>query len=173
MQPWRFCPRCGEPLARPAGTERGHRRCTACGRHFYDNSRPCAGALVERDGKVLLVRRGIEPFKGSWDIPGGFLEPGEHPADGAAREVREETGLIVETGELLGIWIDDYAYDDAESYTLNCYYVARPIGGEVRADDDAAALGWFGPDELPTGIAFAHAPLVLEAWRERRAARPG
>ena len=175
MQAWTFCPRCSAPLARPSGqvAERGHRECAGCGRHFYENSKPCAGALVESDGKVLLVRRAIEPFKGCWDIPGGFLEAGEHPADGAAREVREETGLVVEVGELLGIWIDDYAYDDAESYTLTCYYLARPIAGELRADDDAAGLRWFGPEELPGEIAFAHAPLVLQAWREHHAARPG
>ena len=172
MQAWRFCPRCGAPLGRPSGDaiERAHRDCTGCGRRLYDNSKPCAGALVERDGKVLLVRRAVEPFVGAWDIPGGFLEPGEHPADGAAREVREETGLIVETGDLLGIWIDDYAFDGAESYTLNCYYVARPVGGEIRAADDAAELGWFGPEELPAEIAFHHGPLVLEAWRRRRRA---
>ena len=175
MQAWVFCPRCGAPLAPPSGqaTERGHRECTGCGRRLYDNSKPCAGALVEREGKVLLVRRAVEPFKGCWDIPGGFLEPGEHPADGAAREIREETGLIVEIGDLLGIWIDDYAYDEAESYTLCCYYVARPVGGQTRADDDAAGLRWFGPDELPTEIAFHHAPLVLEAWRRHRDARNG
>ncbi len=175
MQAWTFCPHCGQPLARPARgrAERGHRDCPSCGRRLYDNSRPCAGALVERDGKILLVRRAVEPFRGWWDIPGGFLEPGEHPADGARREVREETGLDVEIGDLIGIWIDDYAYEEAESYVLTCYYLARIVGGEASPEDDAAALGWFGADDLPERIAFAHAPSVLETWQKRRTAHAG
>ena len=165
MHHHRYCPRCGAALR--VGTERGAFACTGCGRPFYENSKPCAGALVERDGRVLLVRRGIEPYKGWWDIPGGFLAPGEHPAEGAAREVREETGLIVEPTELLGIWIDTYASGDEQAYTLNCHYVARIVGGAERAADDAIELAWFRPDELPAEIAFEHQPAVLEAWRRR------
>jgi ADP-ribose pyrophosphatase YjhB (NUDIX family) len=122
---------------------------------------------------VLLVRRAIEPYKGWWDIPGGFLEPGEHPAAGAAREVLKETGLIVEPTELLGIWIDTYGADDERAYTLSCHYLAQVVGGEERAADDAAELAWFGPDELPDEIAFAHQPAVLEAWRRRAAKAEG
>lgn len=58
-------------------------KCGVCGKWHYHNSKPCAGALVVRDGKVLLAQRGVEPFKGYWDIPGGFLEAGEHPEHGA------------------------------------------------------------------------------------------
>ena len=140
--------------------------CSGCGRVLYVNSKPCAGALIERDGKVLLIRRAIEPFRDAWDIPGGFLQPGEHPSDGAIREVREETGLVVELRMLLGIWMDTYASGDTQADTLNCYYVAETVGGELRPSDDAAEVAWFGPDELPERIAFEHAPAVLAAWRE-------
>lgn len=177
MPKYRFCPLCGGTLQRDIG-QAGEDvlRCTICTEPLYENSKPCAGGLVERDGRVLLVRRAIEPFKDSWDIPGGFLQPGEHPSDGAAREVLEETGLIVRPRELLGIWIDTYGPEEDGSdggadvrptYTLNCYYVAELIGGTLRAADDAAELAWFGPDALPRRIAFRHAPAVLTAWRER------
>lgn len=148
--------------------------CAQCGRPLYLNSKPCAGALVEREGKVLLVRRGIEPYKGYWDIPGGFLGPGEHPEDGARREILEETGLTVRLGDLLGMWMDRYGPDEEAEHTLNCYYLATPVGGLERAADDASALGWFGPDELPREIAFGgHAIAVLEAWKRHATAAPG
>jgi 8-oxo-dGTP diphosphatase len=128
----------------------------------YRNAKPCAGALVVRDGQVLLGRRAIDPAKGSWDIPGGFLEPWEHPADAAVREVAEETGLQVKLTQLLSVAIDTY-HD--EYYTLNLYYVAEIVGGVEQAADDLAELRWFAPDELPAEYAFAHSHDVLAAWQ--------
>ena len=167
MRHYRFCPVCGGRLT--SRREAGSFDCAVCGRPLYENSKPCSSALVERDGKLLLVRRAIEPFRGYWDIPGGFLAPGEHPTAGAAREVLEETGLVVVVGELLGIWMDTYdgRAGDPPAWTLSCYYLAEPIGGEPRPGDDAAELGWFRSDELPDELAF-HGAAVVAAWRERR-----
>lgn len=78
MSPFKFCPECGHSLSMEASPQ----VCTNCGATHWQHSHPCAGALVVRDGKVLLVRRGVEPFLGQWDLPGGFLEAGEHPRDG-------------------------------------------------------------------------------------------
>ena len=93
---------------------------------------------------------GIEPGKGKWDIPGGFLEADEHPEAGARRELREETGLTITITGLLGIYLDGYFYDDPtrSETTLNLCYLAT-ADGEPQAGDDAAAVGWFAPDELP------------------------
>ena len=116
---------------------------------------------MERDGKVLLVRRAIAPYRGYWDIPGGFLEAGEHPERGALREVREETGLRVELIGLLGVYLDRYGPDR----TLNLYYRARVLGGRERPADDAMALAWFAPGELPARLAYPrHARRVLADW---------
>lgn len=141
--------------------------CPACGRVAYENAKPCAGALVERGGKVLLVRRAIAPYRGWWDIPGGFLEANEHPESGAIREVREETGLRVRLAGLLGVYLDHYG----AARVLNLYYLARPAGGRERPGDDAAEVRWFGPAELPARIAFPrHARRVLADWRRGREA---
>jgi 8-oxo-dGTP diphosphatase len=173
MQHVNFCPRCGGTLIPPAEPSSAY-MCTECGRPLYSNSKPCASALVVQEGKLLLIRRGIEPYKGYWDIPGGFLGPGEHPEDGARREILEETGLTVWLGELLGIWMDTYGPGEEAEYTLNCYYLATPVEGHERAADDACELGWFAPDELPEEIAFGgQAIAVLEAWKRRAAAAPG
>lgn len=134
-----------------------------CDAAFYHNAKPCAGAFAVRDGKVMLVRRGIEPYKDHWDIPGGFLDSDEHPEHAAVREVQEETGLDVHVTDLIGIFVDTYG-EDASEYTLNIYYRAEVDGGEAEARTDAVEIGWFAPDELPENIAFEHAPAALEQW---------
>src|SRR5919197_2590450 len=108
MALFRFCPSCGSALRPPAEpVERVlMQMCSRCGAVHFRNAKPCAGVLVVRDGKVLLGRRALDPARGTWDIPGGFLEPWEHPVVGAAREVAEETGLIVEPKELLAMLVD-------------------------------------------------------------------
>jgi ADP-ribose pyrophosphatase YjhB (NUDIX family) len=161
----RYCPDCGARL--PAPVDRvDHlvsQTCAVCGQIHYHNAKPCAGALVVRDGRVLLGRRGIEPALGRWDIPGGFLNAWEHPADGAVREVLEETGLAIRLRHLLTIELDTYQDQD---YTLNVYYVADILAGTEQAADDLAELRWFAPGDLPMGeeLAFAHCGRVLEAW---------
>ena len=163
---WRWCPRCREQLR---GDE-SRVECAACGFVSYASSKATAGALVEDDdGRVLLARRAHEPFRGRWDIPGGFLEAGEHPLDGLRRELHEETGLDVEPGEFLGVWMDRYGGDSTAEATLNLYWTARVIGGDAEAADDVDELRWFEPDRLPEGgeLAFENVPLVLAAWRAR------
>jgi ADP-ribose pyrophosphatase YjhB (NUDIX family) len=143
--------------------------CGACGTEHWRNAKPCAGALVRRDGRLLLIRRSTEPWLGWWDIPGGFCEEGEHPMVTAAREAEEETGVGVELTGFLGMWLDRYPgpADPDAVVTLNAYYHAV-AGEEIGPPDPAetAEIGWFGPDELPP-VAFPdHAEAVLAAWRE-------
>lgn len=155
-----YCSECGSEL--PGGPPVA---CASCGATHYVNPKPCGGALVvDGDGRLMLVRRAKDPFAGHWDIPGGFCDLREHPADTAVREVREETGFDVETAGLVGMWIDDYG--DTGNVTLNIYFHARVVGGELDPDpEETAEVGWFGPDELPERIAFPdHARAVLDAW---------
>ena len=168
LRGWRWCPRCREELR---GDE-SRVECPACGFVSYASSKVTSGALcVDDEGRVLLARRRAEPYVGRWDIPGGFLEEGEHPLEGLKRELREETGLEVEPIELLGIWMDTYGGDSTAEATLNFYWTARVVSGEPKAADDVDELGWFAPDELPgpDELAFENVPLVLSAWRARRA----
>ena len=97
----RFCSHCAAPLPAPPPVI-----CPACDTSHWLDAKPCAGALVTRGGKLLLVRRAREPWKGAWDVPSGFCSGREHPKDAAAREVREETALEVELGGVLGMWIE-------------------------------------------------------------------
>ena len=171
MSAVRFCSACGAPLgARPPTT------CAACGTAHWRNASPCAGALITRDDRLLLVRRAIEPWRGRWDVPGGFCDAEEHPADAAVREAREETGLDVVVTGLLGMWLDHYtdptaAEDPADAtVTLNIYYLAEPVNGDEPVVDPAEADGfaWFAPADLPEEISFPdHCRAVLAAWAGR------
>lgn len=156
----RFCPACATPLVEQSIDHRPRRVCPACGYIHWGNAKPCAGALVLRNGKVLLIRRTIEPFRGYWDIPGGFCEVDEHPTQTAIREVHEETGLEIELTSLLGLWLDSYV----DTPTLNIYYLARPLTRNLQPGDDADAAAWFAPRALPKRIAFENGRLALDAW---------
>src|SRR5881227_3376430 len=110
-----------------------------------DRGKPveCAGAVVrDGTGRLLLVRRAHEPSRGLWSIPGGRIEPGETAAEAAAREVREETGLIVEVGRLLKtLRLGSYLVHD---------FAATVVGGELTAGDDASDVRWCDDDEVGT-----------------------
>jgi ADP-ribose pyrophosphatase YjhB (NUDIX family) len=137
----------------------------------YANSAPTASALVvNREGRLLMVRRAIEPYRGMWDLPGGFLEEGEDPVAALRRELLEETGLEIEPLQLLGAYVDWYGPERGEGVqaTLNLFWTARAVGGDAIPEDDVAELGWFGRDELPDKLAFSNLGPVLEAWREHQ-----
>jgi ADP-ribose pyrophosphatase YjhB (NUDIX family) len=130
----------------------------------YRNSKPCGEALVVRDGRVMLTRRAHEPLAGWWDLPGGFLEPGEHPEAGVVRELREETGLEVRPRRLIGVYMDVYGADGDPTMSLT--YECEIVGGLEQAADDVLEIGWFRPEEIPP-IAFGHGQRVIEDWRRQ------
>src|SRR4051794_34689409 len=122
---YHFCPACGDHLVTRTlpNDKRERQGCASCAFVLYRNSRPSASAIVLRDdGHVLMVRRKHAPFQGQWELPGGFLEVGEHPQDGVVREVEEETGLTVKPRRLVGIYMDEY--ETTGDCTLNTIYVA-------------------------------------------------
>ena len=109
------------------------------------------GALIIDDARVLLVKRAHPPLQAQWSIPGGVLEVGELVREAAVREAHEETGLIVEPGDLLGVY--DRVLRNAEQRVQYHYvlidFLCRPVGGELQAGSDAAEVRWFTREELP------------------------
>jgi ADP-ribose pyrophosphatase YjhB (NUDIX family) len=161
---WTYCPRCATELAH------SHERveCPTCGFVTHSNSEPTACALVvDAEDRLLLVRRAHDPYGGTWDLPGGFLEEPEDPLDALRRELLEETGLEVEPVDFVGVRLDRYGAGPDAPTTLNLYWTARVVGGEPVAGDDAAELRWFPREELPPDdeIGFPNVREILRAWR--------
>lgn len=107
----------------------------------------CGDVIIERAGRILLMRRLMEPFAGYWATVGGFINPGEHPADAARREAREEVGLTVSLTGLLGLYVDRYTSDGP--WTVTATYVGRADGEPVGDPAEVAEIGWFGPQDVP------------------------
>ena len=120
-------------------------------REFPEHPLVGVGAIIIENGCVLLVKRAHPPIQGQWSIPGGVLEVGEFVREAAVREAREETGLIVEPGDLLGVY--DRILHNPEQRVQYHYvlvdFLCRPVGGELQAADDAAEVRWFTREELP------------------------
>ncbi len=164
----RFCSACGAPIGARAPVV-----CAACGAAHWLNAKLAAAALVVHDGRLLLTRRAIEPWRGLWCAPSGFCDSEEHPIDCAEREALEEAGIRVRVVGYLGHWIDEYvaAADDA-SEPQHCavsYYHAVPLDEPAAVHDgvEVAEVAWFAPDELPADVSPpVNGPRIYAAWRE-------
>jgi mutator protein MutT len=163
---WRHCPVCATEVE----PDDGSFECPACGFVAYAHSAATASAVVWDDGgRVLLSRRAADPAAGKFDLPGGFVEEGEHPADCVVRELEEEAGITIADPELLGVWMDRYEYKGRTVETLNVYYSARIGRGDTpEPADDVAEFRWFPADDVPADeLAFGHIADVLSVWRAR------
>ena len=118
-------------------------------REYPDSPLVGVGAVIIEDGRVLLVKRGHPPLAGEWSIPGGVLELGETLREAALREAREETCLVVETADLLGVY--DRVLRDDGGHTIYHFvlvdFLCCRVGGEAQAADDADEVRWFTPAE--------------------------
>src|SRR3990167_3780428 len=162
----RFCPLCGAALAAEAvpPDQREQQVCTRCRFVFYLNPKVVAATLPERDGTVLLTRRSINPGRGLWTFPGGFVDFGETVTDAAVRKTLEETGLEVVLTGLHNV----YTYPGAPVIIV---YTARVRGGTLTPCAENDALEWVAPARIPWDrLAF---PSTREALREWVAARGG
>ncbi len=146
-----YCPYCGGHLSERRLEARDRLCCMACQRPFYENPVPATcTVVVNGSGRILLVRRSVDPKKGDWCLPGGFMELGETPEDAALRELYEETGLRGEIDRLLGV--ASAPNNDYDTVLMLGFAVCRYTGTPV-AGDDADAVRWFDPGCLPQ-IAF-------------------
>ena len=120
-------------------------------REFPETPLVGVGAIIIEDARVVLVKRAHPPLQAEWSIPGGVLEVGELVLEAAIREAREETGLIVEPSELLGVY--DRVQRDADRRVQYHYvlidFLCRRVAGDLAAASDAAEVRWFAREELP------------------------
>lgn len=145
---------------------RGRPVCPMCGYVAYRQLKVGAGALLEQDGALLLVQRGPEcAFPGTWNLPAGYCEADEPPATAVAREVAEETGLLIQPGQLEGIYFFD---DDPRGSGLLLVYQVGIVGGGLGADGrESVAAGFFPPDRLPGPLCGGGHDQAIRAWQVR------
>ena len=159
-----YCQRCGAATEERMIDGRPRPSCPACGQVVYLDPKLAVGVVIERDGQILLGRRGPTTSQaGRWSFPAGFVERGERVEDAALREAAEETGLRLTLGPLLGL------YSTTGETVVLAVFAAAAAEGEPSADDDLTELAWFSPDALPD-LAFPHDVEILADWRASRGA---
>lgn len=153
-----FCPYCGQKVIEKTFGGRVHCYCSRCDRIHYENPLPAVAVLVlNQQNQLLLVKRSVEPAKGTWCLPGGFIEIDESIEEAALRELKEETGL---KGEIRGL-IDFFSQRSQHYGAILIFgYRAEILGGELKAGDDAQEVGFYDLDTLPPIAFLSHQRLI-------------
>lgn len=154
-----YCPRCRAELVDKMAFDRFRRVCPDCNFVQFIDPKVVAAVMAQQEGKILLVRRTIEPAQGKWCFPGGFIEVDETPQQAAARECLEESGYIVTIDKL----VDVYSFQDFRSSGIMIIYTGHITGGQPLANSEVDGVGLFGPEELPE-IAFDTNKQAIEQW---------
>ncbi|OGD86496.1 hypothetical protein A2Z23_00020, partial [Candidatus Curtissbacteria bacterium RBG_16_39_7] len=158
----KFCPFCTVPLKTRLEEKIEREYCPKCGWVHYLNPAPAAAVIIEEKGKVLLVQRKFDPWKGLWQCPAGFVEWDETPEETAIRETEEEVGVKV---KLSGIFDVKLITDDPRQNIIVIFFNGEIVSGVPRAGDDASQVHWFQLDNLPLFGSRQH-KIVLEKLKK-------
>ncbi|MFW6022692.1 MAG: NUDIX domain-containing protein, partial [Halanaerobiaceae bacterium] len=145
MYKYNFCPTCGDKLNEDKIDGHMRKHCRKCNFVHYINPKPAVGIVAVKDEKILLIKRGVDPGKGTWSLPSGFIEIDESAEEACLRELKEETGLTGEVRELLGVFTED-----AEIYgpVILVIYLVDSLRGEMKASDDAVGAKFVDFDDV-------------------------
>jgi len=154
---FKFCPRCATEMRHEEKFGAVRPVCPQCGWIYFQDPKVASAVLIENGNRVLLVRRINEPFRGMWTLPAGFVNGGEDPAEAAARECLEETGLIVRITRVLDV-ISGREHERGADFII--VYCAEVVSGEMSPADDADAVEWFERGQFPP-LAFRATQKVL------------
>ena len=158
----KFCPRCGNPLIQQELFGKVRPVCPECEWIHFEDPKVAAAVLVEQDGRVLLVRRVNEPYRGLWTLPAGFIDAGEDPARAAERECLEETGLTVRVMRVLDV-VPGKEHERGADFIIA--YHGEIISGTMSPGDDADEVDWFARNDLPA-LAFEATRKILGMKRK-------
>jgi len=156
----KFCPQCATPLESRLLHGRDRPACPACGFVHYAGPKVAVGVLVAQEGRLILNQRAIDPGRGRWTFPSGYVDVGEATETAAVREVKEETGYDVALTGLVGV------YNNLDRAVVFVVYGGDVVGGEPGRSDEVVALGTFAPEELPP-LAFEHDQQIIADWLAR------
>lgn len=141
--PPQFCPQCQTGLVVTSVQGRDREQCPACAYTAYHNPAPVSLGLIEHEGKLVLIRRNLDPLRGYWAPLGGYVEVGESVEEALIREAREETGLEIAVDGLIGV------YSQADVKVVVIAYRAHSTGGDLVAGDDASEIRLVAPGQVP------------------------
>lgn len=164
----KYCPVCGNLLQTKLTEERERLVCPVCGWVNYENPIPSVAILVKnKDNQILLIKRGVEPGKGEWALPSGFIESDESPEETALRELFEETGIGGRIKRLIGVYSEP-----TETYgrVLLVAYEAEFIDGHPKAGSDTVEVGFFSKEEMPNIPFASHNAIIKDALTLKRRA---
>ena len=147
IEAYKYCPRCGHDFEKKTS----HLQCPNCGLSFYINPKPCVAAVFKNSkGEFLVVKRAVEPGKGKYDLPGGFVEEHETFEEAIRREIKEELGFDMGEVTYLGSSNDPYVYQDLAYRTLSVWFFAElPDDIELKAADDIYDPAFFKAEDIP------------------------
>jgi ADP-ribose pyrophosphatase YjhB (NUDIX family) len=154
----KYCSVCAALLELKQVADRQRPVCPSCGHVVYHDPKVAATCIVERNCKVLMIKRGNQPGIGLWSMPGGYVDRGEVVEEAAVREVQEETGLAVEVERLVGL------FSESGHPVIVAAFVAREVGGALEAGSEALDLGFFSTNDLPP-LAFTRDLSILARWQ--------
>ena len=158
-----YCAQCGKPLISRQHSGRMRPYCTDCKQPVYFDPKVAVVVFLAQQDRVLLIQRAVDPGKGKWALPAGFVDHDEAPEAAARRETLEETGLEVRIDRLLAVFPKrDHGLAD-----IVIAYSATRVSGELCAGDDAADVGWFEPEALPP-LVFYPSITLTDMWRNGR-----
>ena len=158
-----FCIRCGLALEDHLIFGEIRRTCSGCNHVHFDDPKVAAVAFIHNGESILLVRRAMNPEKGKWALPGGYVDANEDPRQAAIREVKEETGLHVTITRHLDIVFTPPANGEHGVRPIVIIFEACIVGGNIQPKDDVDRVEWFTLDELPE-LAFKSTFQTIQRW---------
>jgi ADP-ribose pyrophosphatase YjhB (NUDIX family) len=167
-RPFEYCPYCAAQMQDLAYGRKILRSCPAC--HFVQHHDPKVAVIarIEHGDRLLLVRRGVDPGKGLWALPGGYMDAGEMPEDALHREIAEEVDLAITVHELLAIYPMINANLPSQGivlvYRATPAEPVQPLDCELAALDDVVEARWFAVGTLPIDLAFASTEVEVRRW---------
>ena len=162
---FRYCPYCASSIVEETRFNAVRPVCSACGFVQFHDPKVAVIALVVHGRRVLLIQRAVDPAKGKWSLPGGYMDAGEMPQEALRRELQEEVGLSVKIGKLIEIF--PMVNDEGERIGIVLAFDAAPSGSPdiPFVADDAQDAGWFCIEEIPSDLAFESTETLLNNWK--------